>query len=75
MKSIASASGGWCVEADMMLCEGHTLKVFPSIYGSSPLEHQLPTLVQFRDILEDMNRCTSLVYILPERDCTNEERL
>ena len=66
MKSIASLSGGWCVDTNQIQCDGHNLLVFPTDYGSRALEHQLPELMSFRDVIEDMNKCPHDIYILPE---------
>ncbi len=68
MKTVASISGGWCVDTNLIQCIGHTLKVFPTDYGSCALEHRLPDLMDLRDIIHDMNRCPNDIYILPEKE-------
>lgn len=74
MKTVASISGGWCVDTNLIQCTGHTLKVVPMDYGSCALEHRLPDLMDMRDVIHDMNRCPNDIYILPERDEANEHR-
>ena len=68
MKTIASLSGGWIADADTIQCDGHTLLVYPTAYGALPLKHCLPELMNFKDIVEDMSRCTNDIFILPERE-------
>lgn len=72
MKAIASISGGWCVEAGVVQCNGDTLVVYPLGFEARPRQHQLPNTMSFRDVIEDMNRCQTAIYILPERNPSNE---
>jgi len=72
MKTIASISGKWCVNADMLQYHDHKLLVYTGSCCGAPLEHPLPDYLSFRNVVEDMNRCLSDIYILPERNPSNE---
>lgn len=69
MITIASISGGWCIDPNQVehRPEGNILLAFTAC-STMPMKHRLPDSVTFERVLHDIENCRSNIYILPERD-------